>query len=451
MDWRDRNLLAGTGIRRSLIRMAIPAVTSTFFMVLFEFIDMFWVARLGDEAMAALGGASFFIWMLRGLTLTVAAGALALTARRTGEQNEQGLYAAITESVGAVLFFAVFIILAFFLPALHIFNILGVGGSVANLASDYTTVFLSGFIFVCLMTTLEFIIRGLGDTKTPMKITMLALTLNMILDPVFMFALGMGLRGAALATITAQGIGALLMGRVLLKKAPALRTRSFFLRRLVSGEMWGRYGEVIRIGGPVALTDAGFSFIYLLLTGIIAFFGPAPLAAIGIAHRYEGFPFFICLGFSMAVEPMVGQFLGAGQVERARQAVYSAIKITLALVAIISIIYFIFAPQLFAFFSRDPGIVGHGVTYLRIVAFSDIFLTFEVVLTGAFSGAGDTRPPLLINFPLTLARAPLGYLAAVLLGGGIEWLWGIIGITTVLKGLLLFRQFRKGRWALKQI
>lgn len=427
---------------------------STFFTVIFEIIDMFWIGKLGAVSIAALSGASFFVWMLRGLGLTVATGAIALVARRTGEKNEQGLLQTIGHAVVATCIFAVVMIAVFIPIALSVFQWLNLDPGVAAQAEDFTIVFLSGLIFVYLMMSMEFIIRGVGDTRTPMIITGISLLLNVVLDPVFIFVLDMGLKGAAVATIVAQAVGTLLMAVVLFKKIPVLKRWPAFTRKERAPGQEGfirRFRTIVTIGVPTAMTDAGFSLIYLLLSGIVSYFGKEPLAALGIAHRLEAPNFFICLGYSMAVAPMVGQYLGAGDPGSAKKSVYLSLKITTGISILIAIVYVIYAPELFRFFTDDPGIVRHGAQYLRIIIISDIFLPLEVVLAGAFSGAGDTKPPFFISFPITTLRIPLSYLFAVTLGWGTVAIWIVIGATTLLKGTLQLYVFSRGNWAKKKI
>ena len=318
-------------------------------------------------------------------------------------------------------------------------------------AEDYSLVFLSGLIFVYLMMTFEFIIRGVGDTRTPMIITGLSLLLNAVLDPVFIFLLNYGLKGASYATILAQAIGALLMALVLLKKIPVLKNLTLTRRLNSVKDFFAQFYSIVTIGGPIGLSDAGFSLIYLLLSGIISVFGKEPLAALGIAHRIEALPFFICLGFSMAVAPMVGQYLGAGEHEKAKHSVYLSLKITVGILLGLSVLFFLFAPLLFDFFTDDPLIIAHGSQYLRIVAISEVFLALEVVLGGAFSGAGDTKPPFWVVFPITALRIPIAYLLDVVMGVGIESDWNVIAVTTFLKGSLLLYWFRKGNWMNKKV
>ncbi len=451
MQWQDRDKLTGQSIGKSLVSLAVPAVTSTLFTFIFEIIDMFWVAKLGAEDIAALSGASFFVWMVRGLGLIVATGAIALVARRTGEKDAEGLMETIFNSITSAFLFALLTIVLFFVPVLVIFDWFLPGVTVAGLAAEYSIVFLSGLIFVYMMMAGEFIIRGIGDTRTPMMITGLSLLLNVLLDPVFIFWFGMGLKGAAYATILAQCIGAVLMLVVVLKKMPYLRTLRLSVVSFFSRGFLKSFYSIAKIGGPIGLSDAGFSLIYLVLSGVISVFGKEPLAALGIAHRLEALPFFICLGFSMAVEPMVGQFLGAKNAEDARRSVYLSLKITSGIMLVIALLYFFLAPELYRVFTDDPAIIAHGVTYLRIVVLFDVFLAFEVVLLGAFTGAGDTKPPFLIVFPITFARIPLAYLFGITLKLGVAAIWGAIALTTALKGLLLFYQFRKGHWVDKEI
>ena len=452
--WQDSDKIIGRPLHKALWSLAVPAVLSVFFTFVFEIIDMYWIGKLEAESIAALGAASFFVWMLRGLGLTVATGAIALVSRRTGEKNEPGLMAAITDSIGSSFLFSV-LILAIFLPlALYVFRWLNLESTVAVLAKEYTVAFLTGLIFVYMMATLEYIIRGIGDTRTPMIITGVSLLLNAVLDPVFIFILGMGLKGAAYATILSQVVGAFLMAAVLFKKIPALRQA--YSRKNTSApgksrEFFRQFYAVIKIGGPVGVSDAGFSFIYLLLSWIISIFGKEPLAALAIAHRLEGLLFFVCLGFSMAVAPMVGQFLGAGQPENAKKSAVLSLKITSIIILVISVLYFLFAPALFRIFTGDALIIGHGVDYIRTITIFELFLVFEVVLGGVFSGAGDTRPLFWVTIPLTAMRIPLSYILAVLLGLGTMAIWWAIAFTMFLKGAILLYLFQKGRWLKKKI
>lgn len=449
--WQDSEKITGQSIGKALLTLAVPAVMSTFFTVIFEIIDMFWVGHLGSDSIAAISTSSYFIWMLRGLAMAVATGSLALVSRRTGEKNEAGLLTALTHGLASTFVFSVLIIAVFFPVAVNVFRWLALEPVVSELAVEYSLVFLSGAVFVYMMMTLEYVIRGIGDTRTPMIITGISLLLNIVLDPIFMFNFGMGLKGAAYATILSQAVGAVLMAVELLRKLPRLNRKLSDSRSSSAPGFIRQFYSILKIGGPVGLSDAAFCLIYLLLTGIIDLYGKEPLAALGIAHRLEGLPFFVCLGFSMAVSPMVGQFMGAGSPEKAKETVYLSLKITCGVVFGIAAVYFVFAPQLCGLFTSDPEIIRQGVLYLRMIVFFDVFLPLEVVLGGAFSGAGDTRPPFFVIFPITILRVPLAYLFAAVFKWPIATIWGVIIVTMVAKGILLLYIFNKGKWQRKQI
>lgn len=441
--WNERDRIVNQPIVYSLISLAIPAVGSSLFYVIFEIVDMYWVGRLGANPVAALSAASFFIWMLRALAQTVATGVIATVSRNVGRNDKTAFLRTAVHAFTSTFVFtcALIVILAPLIP--HLFRWIRLEQEIASLAAEYAGVFLSGLLFVYLLVTTEHILRGSGNTKIPMIVIGSALLLNAVLDPVFIFHFKMGLRGAAYATILAHFIGSLVIIIVLLRKYPELRSQRVHLS---SGFFRDYFFPFIRIGTPIALSGASFSVIYLVLSGIISIHGNAPLAALGIGHRLEAFPFFVAFGFSMATATMVGQNLGAEQPEKAKASALTTLGITSLILLIVSLIFFFFGDTLYDFFISDPEVKRHGVNYIRIIAIFEVFLAPEVVLEGAFSGAGDTRPPLLVIFPATFLRIPLSYLFSVVLGFGVTAIWFVISITTFIKGTALFFWFNTNRW-----
>lgn len=446
--WKERDRIVHQPILNTLFSLALPAVASSLFFVVYEIIDMFWVGKLGAKPVAALSTASFFVWMLRALAQTIATGALALISRRAGEKDKDALEKTTMNALLAAFIFAAFIMVSFFPLAVRVFKWINLEAEVAFLAREYALVFLAGLPFVYLMLTAEHIIRGVGNTKVPMIIIGFALFLNAVLDPVFIFHFKMGLKGAAVATILAQIIGCILMTGAIWRFLPDCRPKCLRLNKSFFRES---FFPMMKIGAPISFSTAAFSMIYLVLSGIISTFGSAPLAAIGIGHRIEAFPYFIALGLSMATATMVGQNLGAGQPEKAKQSAFSSLKIASVILLVTSFIFYFFPETLYRFFIGDSDVVHHGAEYIRAVAVFEIFLGFEVVLEGAFTGAGDTKPPFIIVFTVTLLRIPLAYFLSITLGFGTIAIWWSISTTTFLKGAILFYWFRKGHWMHKKL
>jgi len=447
MSQQNQRLIDGP-LFGGLVSLAGPSIASMMFTVVFEIVDMFWVGKLGAQSVAALSTSSFYVWMLRGLALAPAIGALARVSRRSGEGNSQASAKAAASSITTTIFFSL-LMMALFGPLLSpAFNALGLTPLVRILAIEYAGVFISGLLFVYLMVTGEHILRGLGDTKTPMIITGISLALNAILDPICIFLFKMGLAGASYATVVAQILGAVGMMIMVKKRLPGAGV----IRLKPNRSFWQKdWLPLLGIGTPVAMSHAMFSLIYLILAGIISRFGDAPLAAIGIAHRIEAFPYFLAMGFSMATATMVGQNLGAGKADRAKESTYLSLRITTVAMVGVALIYIFFPRQLYSIFISDPQVLQHGIAYLKIIAVSELLLGFEVILEGAFSGAGDTKPPFYIIFPITMLRVPVAWALTSIGGFGIEAVWITLAATTSMKGILLFFWFRKGHWQHKQV
>jgi len=448
MLWENRDNIQKKSILGGLISLALPVVISNLFMMVFEIVDMFWVGRLGKRAVAALSTGSFYVWMLRALALTIAVGALAMVSRRSGERNKKLLVETAGYAVAVTFFFTIILLLILLPVSLRVSYWLGLESDIALLCEQYIIIFLSGLFFVNMMVTGEHILRGIGNTVTPMLITGFSFILNIILDPVFIFYYDLGLPGAAVATIVSQFFGCILMLGMLFKYFPG---KDFLNLKIHKKSVSFYFIRMARIGLPVSFSGAMFSVIYLILTGILTTFGSAPIAAMGIGHRLEAFPYFFALGFSRATSTIVGQNLGAGKPQRARTSALVSLRLVSVVLLIVSAMFYFFGSQLCSVFISDTEVIRYGARYLKFIALFEVFMAFEVVLEGAFSGAGDTKPPFLVIFIFTLLRIPLSYFLGIYLDLGTDGVWFAISFTTFLKGVLLYMWFNKNRWMHKQV
>jgi len=280
--WKERDIIVKQPIVQSLFSLALPAVGSSLFFVIYEIVDLFWIGRLGQRPVAALSAASFFVLMLRALALTVAVGVIATVSRRVGQQDVVRLRETAVHGMMSAVIFSGCMLLIFFPFTFRLFQWIRLDSDVAIMAGRYARIFMTGLPFVFTMLTAEHIIRGVGNTKIPMLITGFSLILNGVLDPLFIFQFNMGLAGAALATILAQVVGCVLMTAAVFHFLPGCQRSSITLRQ----SFWrNAFFPMIKIGAPISLNTAAFSLIYLVLAAIITVFGNAPLAAIGIALR----------------------------------------------------------------------------------------------------------------------------------------------------------------------
>ncbi|MCI0516147.1 MATE family efflux transporter [candidate division KSB1 bacterium] len=434
-------------LNRGIFKLAIPATISVVSIMLFEFIDLFWIGRLGAGAVAALGAASFLIWTIKALTNCVAAGVNAIVARMAGARNYGAIQQWTSQGLLLTAIFSTAITIISFFVSKWLFLQLGLEPEVAQMAQDYTLFLTIGIIFIYEFSTLDTIFRSLGNTFIPMMAIVFSLTLNALLDPLFIFGWfgfpRLGMPGGALATTISHGVGMLLLVAFL----PRLRlhlnwnVQHFFKHSL----------EILRIGVPIGLIGAIFSVIYIVLSKNIAYFGTTAMAAISVCHRIEGIPYFISFGFSVAVATFVGQNLGNRNPARAAAAVTRSLGYASLFLLLVSVIFMIWGKVLLAFFVPDPQVIAAGYQYLFIIAIFEVFLGAEVILEGAFTGAGDTRPPFVISISLTFLRIPLAYFLSITLNLGVTAIWWVISVSTFLKGTLMFYWFNRGQWKMKQI
>jgi putative MATE family efflux protein len=321
---------------------------------------------------------------------------------------------------------------------------------VASLGTSYLRVLFLGSASLFLFQVVESVFRAVGDTKTPLLLLLGSIAANLALDPVLILGLGpfpeLGVTGAAWASVLARGTFALLALALMLRKG------------VLESPSWGAWRpepktwlSVLRIGVPASANGVFFCAVYMILARITADFGTPALAALGVGHKGEAPCYFVALGISLAVAPLVGQSLGAGRPERARAAAWLAVRTACAWGVVWTVVLFTLPQVVAGAFVEEWAVVHVASRYLVIMGFSQVLMCVEVVLDGAFAGAGDTLPPLLIGLPLTAARIPLAWLFAHPLGLGVDGIWVAITVSTIAKGILMTIWFRRGRWQERRV
>ncbi len=448
---RHRDAVLDTDLRRALSRLAWPAVVATGAQATFAIADAIYVGRwLGTASLAAVSTAAFVLWSLGALTGSVSIGVSALLARRVGEGEAAKAETVVRQGVLLAVVGSVLIAFIGWPLAPGFFQLMGVDPEVAGQGATYLRVLFAGSVSLFAFQVAEAVFRGVGDTKTPLKLLLASVAANLFLDPVLILGLGpfpeLGVAGAALASVVARG-GVALVAVVLLVRRGLLKTPDL--------EAWRphlkTWRALLRIGVPASANGVFFCAVYMILARITADFGTPVIAALGVGHKGEAPCYFVALGISLAVAPLVGQSLGAGRPDRAEAAAWLAVRVACAWGVVWTVVLFTLPRFLSAAFLDDPEVIRVSSRYLVIMGFSQILMCVEVVLDGAFAGAGDTLPPLLIGLPLTAARIPLAWYLAHSAGLGADGIWIAITVSTMAKGLLLALWFRRGRWKLREV
>lgn len=408
-------------------------------MTAFHNVDTFWIGRsLGAESLAAVTGAVFWVWLVISVGEMVSIGLDAIAARRHGERRPAD--AARTVGDGFVLALllggAIAVATPFVLGLL--FRLLGTTDAVSGIGRAYLGTYFLGMPLIFGFFAVDAAFRARGDTRTPLWILAGTTVLGLALDPVLIRGIGpfpaLGVRGAALATLVPRGL-ACVIGVMLLRRRGMLQWGT---------PRWPVLGTIVRIGAPAAATGVVFSFIYVLLTRITTQFGTPALAALGLGFRMESVVYVASVGMGAAVAAIVGQSLGAGDAARAARAGWISTGVVSAVGVAMAVASLLFAERFAGIFSDDPAVIAEAARYLRISAFSQLFLGAEVVLESAMAGAGWTLIPMLLSTGITALRLPVGAWAAS--QWGTTGLWWTIAITAALRGLVMVALWRSGRW-----
>jgi len=438
-DYASVTSLVSGSLTRTVATVAIPAVASTLLMTLFATVDAFWVGtRIGPRGLAAVSTSIFWVWMLVSCAEMVSVGLTAVASRRHGERRHDAAARAVGDAIVFAVALASVLGVTGILRLDALFGIMHTPPEVTALGERYLGTYLLGAPLIFGFFAVDAAFRAAGDTRTPFLLLLGCVLTALALDPVLILGLGpaprLGIAGAAVATIFTRSV-AFVFGVVLLVR-----------RRMVTFRMpeMETIRAIVRVGLPTAVTGVVFSNIYVLLTRTTTKFGTPALAALGVGHRVESWSYMIGVGFGAAAAAIVGQNLGARQVDRASRAAWIATWFAMALGLVAAIGEYSLATTFARIFTSDPLVIAESARYLRIGAISTLFAGAELVLEGALGGAGDTLPPMLTSTTLTVLRIPLAAWAAT--RWGTSGIWWTISLTAVGRGVAMMALWKWGRW-----
>ena len=457
--WRDlTDALRGVphdytsgALGRAILLLAVPMVLEMSMESLFAVVDVFFVGRIGPTAVAAVGMTESLMIVIYTLAFGLSIGATATVARRTGEQDPDGAARAAVQVLilGAGLSLVLGAGGALFAPQL--LALMGASPEVIAEGTGYARVMLGGGASVFLLFVINATFRGAGDPAVAMRVLMVANSLNMVLDPLFIFGLGpvpaLGVTGAAVATTIGRTVGFLIALRMLLRGSGHLRVARPHVR-LEPATMLG----ILRLSTAGTFQTAIATMSWLGLIRVVASFGATAMAGYTFAIRLAIFAFMPAFGLGGAAATLVGQSLGAKKPDRAEQAVRVATKVDVAFMGTIGLVYWLFAEPIIGLFTQDAPAAALAATGLRIMAYGFPLFGAGMVLEQAFNGAGDTWTPTWINLGVYwIIQIPLAWLLARPLGFGVPGVFVSVTIAYSVFVLVAWVLFRRGRWKLKHV
>ena len=452
-----REALAGThrdytqgDIGHAVVLLAIPMVLELCLESVFAVVDVFFVARLGADAVATVGLTESMLIILYAVAMGLSMGATAIVARRIGEQDRDGADLAAVQAAALALIVAIPIGILGATFASGLLHLMGATpGVVAN--STYTRIMLGANGVIMMLFLLNAVFRGAGDAALAMRVLWLANAVNICLDPCLIFGLGpfprLGVAGAAVATTTGRSVGVLLQFYWLARR----RGRVGFPRRHLRLDPPVML-NMARLSGSAMLQALIGNVSWLGLVRLLASFGSAALAGYTIAIRIVIFALLPSWGLANAATTLVGQNLGAGRPDRAAASVWKACVYNMIFLGAVGAVFVIFAEALVSGFTSDAAVAGIAVQGLRIISSGFLFYACGMVLTQAFNGAGDMMTPTLINLVcFWLWEIPIAFVLSRWTRLGPTGVFWAIATAYSAMAVISALLFRRGRWKLKRV
>jgi len=445
----ETNLTAGS-INRALFLLAIPMILEMAMESLFAIADIFFVARIGTQAIATVGLTESLLTLVYAMAFGLSTAASALIARRVGETNARAAGLVVAQTILLSLLLAGLLGVSGFIGAKEGLQLMGGSTQLIAYGDHFTRWMFASTPAIILLHTLSGCLRGAGQAAKAMRSLWLANGVNIVLCPLLIFGWGpvpqLGVVGSAVATTIGRTAGVIYQLAVLSSQSNALQIqwRDFAL-----------VSPIIRHLLRLAAGATGQSLIssasWLLLTRLVARFGSEAVAGYTIALRILMFSLIPAWGVGSAAATLVGQNLGAGQLQRAERSVWRATGVNVVLLSLIGVLLYNRAEEIVRFFEHDPPVVVIASSCLRVLCLGYGAYAVNMVISGALNGAGDTRTPTWLNFIcFWLVQIPLAYLLASLQWGP----WGVfwcVPISEMLLALLAGWTFHRGRWKHSQV
>lgn len=448
-----REALGGTqqdftegSLTRGIALLAVPTVLEMIMESTFGIVDAFWVARLGADAIAAVGLTESLVVLIFSVALGLSMAATATVARRIGEKDPEGASVAAVQAIGCGVLVSLLTGIAGASFAPQLLAWMHASPGVIRTGSSYTAIVLGGNACIMLLFLINGVFRGAGDAVIAMRTLWLANLINLALDPCFIYGLAgfprLGVTGAAVATTTGRSIGVLYQLWILFGAS----SRVTVLRKHLRAN-WPVLRRLLRVGAVAMIQYFIATASWVSLVRINALFGSAAAAGYTLAIRVVLFAILPSWGISSAAATLVGQNLGAGRPERSERAVWLAGTYNMTFLTVLGTALFAGAHWIVGWFTTDADVAAIAVTCLRIVSLGYPFYAWGMIMEQAFNGAGDTATPTWINlFCYWLFQIPLAWWLAEPRGMGSRGVYFAICTAESVLAVVAVTVFRRGRW-----
>jgi len=419
-----------------LVRLALPIMATSFAQMAYNLTDMAWVGRLGSESVAAIGAVGMLWWLTSAFAMLSKVAAEVSIGQALGARKGREAMACASHTTTISLIMSIILAITLYIGADFILSFFKLSPQIQEQAVVYLQIVSIAIPFSFLILNFAGIYNGAGRSNVPFLLVTSGLVSNMLLDPLFIFGIpgvfeGMGVKGAAIATVIAQG-SVLLMFVYRLRRNDGILNRFPFFVRLRGGLTL----RILRLGFPIAMMHLFFACINTFLARIASVYG----GHLGITTQttggqIEAITWNTSQGFSTALGAFVAQNFAAGKMDRARAAYRYTLRLMMLLGVLVSAAFLLFGTQIFNIIIPEIEAARVGGEYLFAMAFCQIFMMLELTTQGMFNGMGRTMPPAIVSIVFNFARIPMAFLFASQMG--ITGVWWAISVSCIIKGVIL--------------
>ena len=405
--------LTSGDIYKNMMKLALPIMLSNFMMTFYNLTDAFWLGKLGDNAMNAVSvaGIAFpLIFFLSSFGIGFVVAGTALISQFKGAGTPEMMKRVVGQFVIILIVFSIIFLTFSFTFLDSILGLLHVPQEIFEVSKQYISYILVGVLFMFIFLTYQSFAHGLGDTISPMKIQIISVSLNVVLDPIFIFGIGFMPRmetvGAAQATLISRVVAAGLAVYFMKKKTSQIIPN---LQDIKPDKKLLK--KIFDISIPASVAHSITSFGFIILQGFVNTYGTLVISVFSIGNRMMGLFMMPAMGISNALATMVGQNLGAKKISRAVKSVKVGMILVLLIMLVGCSLLFFFGSTLTRFFINDPAIAGVGERMFKVVSFAALIFSVLFVFMGVFNGSGHTKPTMILNISrLWFLRIPLVFI-----------------------------------------
>jgi len=446
----DRDFTSDS-IGKALLILSIPMVLEMIMESIFAVVDIFFVSKLGANAVATVGITESSMTIVYAIGMGLSTATTALVARRIGEKKAGKAGTVAFQAIISGLIVSILIAIPGIIYAKQFLLLMGASEEMAEAGYMFPAIMFGGNSVIMLLFIINAVFRSAGDAAISMRVLIMANLINIILDPLLIFGIGpfpeLGLKGAAVATTTGRGLAVCFQFYLLFKGHKRIRLELDHVRIKLNVMM-----KLLRLSTGGILQNIIATSSWIALYRIISVLGSDVMAGYTIAIRIVVFVLLPSWGLSNAASTLVGQNMGAKQPERAERTVWITAYANMILLGLVGIVLIIFPETFIRLFINDPSVIANGSISLRIISIGFVSYALGMVMIQAFNGSGDTVTPTRINlFCFWLFEIPLAYLLAIVFDLKIYGISiAIVAAETALT-LTAWYYFRKGKWKLTKV